>query len=209
MKRDPPDPIAECSTLVEILRWRALQQPERLAYTYLVDGEAEGDVLTYAALDCQARSIGAVLQSYRASGERALLLYPAGLEFIAAFFGCLYAGVIAVPLPPPNPAQPQRTLPRLRGIISDAQPSVVLTTSAILSQSQGIFPQARELQKMRWLATDTVTGSLAQEWRDPAATSDTLALLQYTSGSTAEPKGVVISHTKLLHHLAYINRKIA
>ena len=117
MNKDFTDPIAKFSTLVEILRWRALQQPEQRTYTYLVDGEAEGDHLTYAALDCQARSIGALLQSYRASGERALLLYPAGLEFIAAFFGCLYAGVIAVPLPPPNLAQPQRTLPRLRAII--------------------------------------------------------------------------------------------
>src|ERR1700687_2046354 len=113
----------------------------------------EGDHLTYAALDCQARSIGALLQSYRARGERALLLYPAGLEFIAAFFGCLYAGVIAVPLPPPN----QRTLPRLRAILSDAQSSVVLTTSAILSSTEGLFMQAPELHKMRWLATDKVT----------------------------------------------------
>lgn len=209
MKKDLTDPIVEFSTLVEILRWRALQQPEQRTYIYLVDGEAEGDDLTYAALDCQARSIGALLQSYRASGERALLLYPAGLEFIAAFFGCLYAGVIAVPMPPPNPAQPQRSLPRLRAILSDAQPSVVLTTSTILSNTEGLFTQAPELQKMRWLATDKVTGSLAQEWRDPAVTSNTLALLQYTSGSTAEPKGVVITHGNLLHNSAYINRVFA
>ena len=208
VKQDFVDPIVEFSTLVEVLRWRALQQPEQRTYTYLLDGETEGDHLTYAALDCQARSIGALLQSYRASGERALLLYPAGLEFIAAFFGCLYAGVIAVPLPPPNPAQPQRTLPRLRAIISDAQPSVVLTTSAILSKIERLFTQAPELQTMRWLATDKVTGSLAQEWRDPAVSGNTLALLQYTSGSTAEPKGVMISHGNLLHNSAYISRAL-
>jgi acyl-CoA synthetase (AMP-forming)/AMP-acid ligase II len=203
------EPIAEFSTLVEILRWRALQQPEQRNYTFLVDGEAEGDHLTSSALDCQARSIGALLQTYQASGERALLLYPAGLEFISAFFGCLYAGVIAVPLPPPNLNQPQRTLPRLRGIVNEAQPSVALTTAAILSDIESLFTQAPELRKLRWLATDTVADSLAHEWRDPAVTRNTLALLQYTSGSTAEPKGVMISHGNLLHNSAYINRLFA
>ena len=120
------NPIVESSTLVEVLRWRALQQPEHRAYTYLIDGEIEGAYLTYAQLDCQARAIGALLQSYSASGERALLLYPAGLEFIPAFFGCLYAGVVAVPLPPPNMTQPQRTLARLRAITDDAQPVLAL-----------------------------------------------------------------------------------
>ena len=130
----PTRTTAKASTLVELLRWRALQQPEQRMYTYLVDGEIEGANLNFAALDRQARALGALLQSYRASGERALLLYPAGLEFIPAFYGCLYARVIAVPLPPPNMAQPQRTLPRLRTIANDAQPTLALTTSSIFSK---------------------------------------------------------------------------
>jgi acyl-CoA synthetase (AMP-forming)/AMP-acid ligase II len=206
MKRDFPEPVAEFSTLVEILRWRALQQPEQRTHVFLPDGEAEGDHLTHATLDCKARSIAALLQSHRAGGERALLLYPAGLEFIAAFFGCLYAGVIAVPLPAPNLAQPHRSTPRLRAIISDAQPAVVLTDPAILSDTKGLFALAPELEKLHWLATDKIAATLAQEWRDSAVTSNTLALLQYTSGSTAEPKGVMITHGNLLHNSAYISR---
>ena len=196
----------KASTLVELLRGRALRQPEQRIYTYLVDGEIEGVNLSLAELDWQARAIGALLQSYRASGERALLLYPAGLEFIPAFFGCLYAGVVAVPLPPPNMTQPQRTLARLRAITDDAQPVLALTTSSILSKLEGLFAQAPELQTMRWLATDKDVGSAAQDWRNPQATSNTLALLQYTSGSTAVPRGVMVSHGNLLENSAHISQ---
>jgi len=203
------EPAGGATTLVEVLRWRALQQPEQRTHTYLIDGEAEGDHLTHATLDCQARGIGALLASYRAAGERALLLYPAGLEFISAFFGCLYAGVIAVPLPAPNLTHPQRTIPRLRAIINDAQPSVVLTTSAILADTGDLFAQAPELQNIRWVPTDMVAGDLAEEWQDPGVTGNTLALLQYTSGSTAEPKGVMISHGNLIHNSVYISRLFA
>jgi acyl-CoA synthetase (AMP-forming)/AMP-acid ligase II len=209
IKTDSTDPIAEYSTLVDILLWRAIRQPEQRIFTFLLDGEEEADHLTHAVLDERARSIAAQLQSHRAAGERALLLYPAGLEFIAAFFGCLYSGVIAVPLPSPNLTQPQRSLPRLRAIIKDCQPSLVLTTSAILANAGELFKQAPELRKMRWLATDEVSSGRAVEWRDPGVTRTTLALLQYTSGSTAEPKGVMISHGNLLHNSAYIHRLFA
>ena len=197
---------ATARTLVELLRWRALQQPEQRIYTYLADGEMEGAHLTHEALDLQARAVGALLQSHGASGERALLLYPAGLEFIPAFFGCLYAGVIAVPLPPPTMAQPQRTLPRLRTIADDARPILALTTASILSKVESLFTQAPELGTLRWLATDEVILSASQQWRDPAATANTVALLQYTSGSTAVPRGVMVSHENLLQNSAYISQ---
>jgi acyl-CoA synthetase (AMP-forming)/AMP-acid ligase II len=195
---------AKLLSLVELLRLRAREQPAHRIYTYLIDGETEGAHLTYEALDRNARAIAALLQSYNASGERALLLYPAGLEFISAFFGCLYAGVTAVPLPPPNTAQPQRALARFRSIANDAQPTVVLTTSSILAKIEGLFTRAPGLRTLRWIATDQTASILADEWRDPAATPDTLALIQYTSGSTAIPRGVIVSHGNLLENSAHI-----
>jgi acyl-CoA synthetase (AMP-forming)/AMP-acid ligase II len=204
MNRTAVSRTGEASNLVELLRGRVLQQPEHQIFTYLADGEIEGASLTFSALDWQARAIGALLQSYRASGERALLLYPAGLEFISAFFGCLYSGVVAVPLPPPNMAQPQRTLPRLRAIANDARAKLALTTSSILSKIENLFAQAPELQSMSWLATDKVVSGAGQDWRNPGATSNTLALLQYTSGSTTAPRGVMVSHGNLLENSAHI-----
>src|SRR6476619_4138148 len=129
------------ATLVDLLRWRAAHQPDRHAYTFLQDGEAEAVDLTYRELDRRARAIGALLQSLGVAGERALLLYPPGLDYIAAFFGCLYAGVVAVPAYPPNPARLERTLPRLRAIALDAQTCVALTTSPIMSIAASLSAQ--------------------------------------------------------------------
>jgi len=194
------------SNLVELLRGRAFEEPEHRIYTYLADGEAEGAHLTYQALDLQARAIAALLQSYKAKGERALLVYPAGLEFIAAFFGCLYADVVAVPLPPPNMVQPQRTLPKFRTIANDAQPTVVLTTSSVLSKVEGLFTEDPGLRALRWLATDKIECGMADLWQDPKPNPGTLALIQYTSGSTAIPRGVMVSHENLLENCAHISR---
>lgn len=209
--RSPADRIiirenGEASTLVELLRRRALQNPQQESYTYLIDGETAGPRLTLAALERQARALGAVLQSFSMSGERALLLYPAGLEFITAFFGCLYAGVIAVPMPPPNTAQPQRSIPRLRTIAADARPRLVLTTSSILAKIEGLLARAPELRGLRWMATDTVASDAVQEWKEPEITRETIALLQYTSGSTAAPRGVMASHGNLIENSANISR---
>src|SRR5215472_5558488 len=143
--RKPSMEKAESSTLVEVLRWRALHQPDRLAYTFLLDGETEEVHLTYAELDQRARAIGALLQGLGTYGERALLLYPPGLEFIAGFFGCLYAGVVAVPVYPPHPARFDRTLPRFLAIARDAQAVAVLTSSELLPVAESLFPQTPHL----------------------------------------------------------------
>ncbi|MEW6737400.1 MAG: condensation domain-containing protein, partial [Acidobacteriota bacterium] len=179
---------------------RAETQPEQLAYIFLQDGEKEERRLTYHELDRQARAIAALLQSYHARGERALLLYPPGLEFIAAFFGCLYSGVIAVPVYPPDPARLNRTLPRLMAIANDAKPIIALTTSEILSLVEYLFSGESEVQAIRWLATDNIELALAEQWQRPEIDISTLAFLQYTSGSTALPKGVMISHGNLMQN---------
>lgn len=190
------------SNLVELLRHRARCQAEDVAFTYLVDGEDEQLHLGYRELDRQARAIGAWLESLGLAGERALLLYPAGLEFIAAFFGCLYAGVVAVPVYPPRR---NRSLARIQAIADDAEAKVALTTDLVLSRVEPLIDETPHLKELTWLATSHVPEGMDEQWKMPDVHGDTLAFLQYTSGSTGTPKGVVLNHANLVHNSALIS----
>ena len=192
-------------TLLELIEARAHSLGDRTLYTFLEDGGDDAP-LSYAGLDLRARRIGAALQALAQAGERAVLLYPPGLEYVAGFFGCLYGGLIAVPAYPPDPTRLDRTLPRLRAIIRDARATVVLTTAFILEMGEGLFEGAPELAALRWVATDALPEGTEAEWRRPSPTRDTLAFLQYTSGSTGDPKGVLLSNENLLHNLGLISQ---
>jgi 8-amino-7-oxononanoate synthase/acyl carrier protein len=199
------DPSAGPTTLVDLLRLRAECQGDDRAYTFLVDGESEEVYLTYRELDRQARAIGAWLESQDLKGQRALLLYPPGLDFVATFFGCQYAEVIAVPAYPPRM---NRAPSRIQAIAADAGATVALTTDAVLERVRPLIDQTSDLKDLRWLSTDrTVHGAdqgYERQWQRPKITGDTLAFLQYTSGSTGTPKGVMLSHSNLLHNSALI-----
>src|SRR4051794_16734344 len=185
----------QVSNLIDLLQQRVQQQPRQIAYTFLIDGEDQEVSLTYEQLDQRASAIAAWLQYLHATGERVLLLYPPGLEYITAFWGCLYAGAIAVPAYPPRQ---NRSLNRLQSIAEDAESTLALTTSALLAKTDALAVQCPDLKNLRWLATETVSDDVAQHWRRPAIGSDDLAFLQYTSGSTSTPKGVMVTHGNLL-----------
>src|SRR3954468_23022283 len=142
-------------TLAGLLRARAAERPGQVAVTFLADGEAEGGSLTYGELDRRAAGVAAALAASVPPGERALLLYPPGLDFIVAFFGCLYAGVVAVPAYPPRPND--RSQSRLRAIARDATPLAAMTTGSILAgavEPRGLLAVAPELAGLRWIPTD-------------------------------------------------------
>ncbi|WP_375501071.1 amino acid adenylation domain-containing protein [uncultured Nostoc sp.] len=185
------------STFVDLLRLRSSTQPNRDAFTFLLDGETEQTTLTYQELDRRSRRIAAQLQALGLTGERALLLYPAGLDFLVAFFGCLYAGVVAVTAYPPRN---ERNTPRIKAISIDAQAAIALTTTEILPTVRSLMSQKTDLESLQWLTTDNLALGIEDAWQEPSIDRDTLAFLQYTSGSTGTPKGVMISHGNLLHN---------
>src|SRR5579864_3343160 len=197
------DPLADSCTLIDVLQRWALLQAEQCVYTFLGDRAREEARLTYGELDRRARALGARLQQLGLAGERALLLYPPGLEFIVAFFGCLYAGAVAVPA---NMPRPNRPMNRFQSIVADAAPKAVLTTTTSLADKEGWTAGVPELRGIHWLETDCAAVDAATAWRDPGASRETLAFLQYTSGSTAASKGVMLSHGNLLHNSALIHR---
>jgi acyl transferase domain-containing protein/acyl-CoA synthetase (AMP-forming)/AMP-acid ligase II/surfactin synthase thioesterase subunit len=193
------------NNLVEVVRNRVLHQGGDLIYTFLLDGEEEEFKVTYADLDARARRVAALLQQHTRPGDRVLLLYPSAVvDYVAAFIGCLYAGCIAVPAYPPDPTRLGRTLPRLQAVVADSQSSVVLTTSFILGMTPGMLEGTPDLAALRWLATDELEPSLADSWRPVDVARDEVCFLQYTSGSTSSPKGVMVTHGNILDNVRMI-----
>lgn len=199
----------EPNSLVDILKWRAIHEPYRLAYRYLKDGENDEVTTTYSELDRHTRCIAAKLQALSKQGERAILLFPPGLDFVAAYFAGLYAGVIVIPAYPPHPARLEKTLETTLRIIADAEPTSVLLTSSLL-ESINSKPSIKEkFETIKFLVTDTEEiFNWDKQWLQPKINKDDIAFIQYTSGSTSTPKGVIISHGNLLNNLERIEKSM-
>ena len=188
-------------TFVALLRDRASQRAVDPALGFLTLGDGEGTWLSFQDLDTQSRAIAAQLQSCGCSGQRAPLLYPPGLEFVSALLGCFYAGVVAVPMHLPSP---RRQPTRLEAVAADCGASMVLTTAALLPELAARFEQHPVLGPLAKVATETIDPAGATAWQAPDIGPDTVACLQYTSGSTSLPKGVVLSHANLLFNSGLI-----
>ena len=177
---------------------RALSESDRPLYTFLREGGEGTARLTAGDLDRRARGVAAALGEVCAPGDRALLLFPAGLDFIAAFFGCLYAGVIAVPAYPPHP---RRGHERLRAIARGSRPAVVLTSAESLSAVESAAARIPEIAAVPRRVCDSLAGiGPAEGAPDFEPAPETPAFLQYTSGSTGTPKGVIVTHGNLAHN---------
>jgi acyl-CoA synthetase (AMP-forming)/AMP-acid ligase II len=194
--RDGLDTSSE--TLAAVLQRRAHANARGVAYSFLRDGERDAVDLTYGELDRGARAIAALLLDRWREGERALLVYPPGLELIEAFFGCLYAGIIAVPVFPPDPLRPEVSAARLAATAEDAGAACVLTTAGLAVAMRALAERTGGIGGRPWISTDAVDRGAGTAWAPRPSPPHGLAMLQYTSGSTGRPKGVMVTHANLL-----------
>ena len=183
---------------VEILQKRAQETPDRLSHLLLGATEQENQSLTYSQLDAAVRGMAAYLQSVGEPGQRALLVYPTSLEFIIAMYACMYAGIIPIPTNPPGM---NRSAQRLQAIATDARASLVLTTpeyQAIFLSEAAQFP---DFARLTWVTRESIQGGGSHSLQIPAITPASTAFMQYTSGSTNIPKGVIISYRNFSHNM--------
>ncbi len=187
-------------TLLDALERRAAVDADRHAYRFFVTGEVDSPrrTRTWQQVWSRATAVAHHLSEQGLTGQRALLLMGDGIDFIDAFFGCLLAGVVAVPVTPPDPSRLDRTLPRLRGIAGDCEATAIVTTSSIVRMAGALRDLAPDLHAMRWIVVDEIDKAEGSSWRRPEALgAASLAVLQYTSGSTGSPAGVRITHGNL------------
>ncbi|MFE2567685.1 fatty acyl-AMP ligase [Streptomyces mirabilis] len=198
-------------SLVDLLTTHASQQPERTAYRYLVTGDCDGEIqdISYGRLARRSRAVAAWLQERGLAGSRALLLYPPGLEFISGYLGCLSAGVVAVPgVPPQGRSRNHRALTRMKRLIADADAKVILGGREVLATLAAQAEHLPELDGITCVATEDIPDDAADSWREPDLTADSVAFLQYTSGSTSAPRGVMVTHGNLLDNQRAITERM-
>jgi acyl-CoA synthetase (AMP-forming)/AMP-acid ligase II len=189
--------------IVQILNLRAAVEPDKLAFSFLEDRTLNGTAFTYADIDKRARIIAAELLMRHMEGERAVLLFQPGPDYIQAILGCWYAGVTAVPVFAPRL---NTSYERVKTIVANSAAAVMLSTANVVASLESDEWKDLRDSTLITIATDMLDEALAEQWKMPVINENTLAVLQYTSGSTGMPKGVRLQHKHLITNSEMISR---
>ena len=196
------DPIAQSSkTYVEVIKKRTIADPDHVVFRFLENGVDESETLTYRQLEIRSKAVGAVMQSHGKKGDRVLLLFPAGLQYVASLFACFYSGMVAVPAYPPRR---NRNLNRVLSIVQDAGAQMALVTRQVYDDIERNFAELPLLREIHWIVYEDIDDTEAKNWKKTEILPEDVAIIQYTSGSTGNPKGVMLSQLNLLYNSEYI-----
>ena len=207
--KDYNDPVVQnCTTYTEVIKKRTESIPDHVVFRFLSDGVNENESFTYQQLETRAKAIAASMQKAGLKGDKVLLLFQPGLPYIASLFACFYAGFVAIPAYPPRR---NRGIDRIHTIISDSQAQICIVSRQVYDniQSQKINRKKDELlEQLKWIIYEDVADSNAMEFSNTSISPDDVALLQYTSGSTGNPKGVLVTQLNLLYNSEYIRQSM-
>ena len=198
------DPVVQqCTTYIEVIKNRTIEKPSHVVFRFLSDGVNENESFTYQQLETRSKALGASMQSIGSKGDRALLLFQPGLSYIASLYACFYSGFVAVPAYPPRR---NRGIDRIHTIIADSDAKICIVSQQVYNDIQKNLANDELLNKLSWIIYEDIPDSKASEFDEIEILPNDLALLQYTSGSTGNPKGVMITQLNLLYNSEYIRR---
>lgn len=198
---NPTIPNSNYSSMIDLLSHKAMIHPEKVVYTFLSNDNQDETDITYQELHMYAQQIAAYLQHLGLEGQRALLMYPSGIDYVKAFLGCIYANVTPVPVYPPGLS---RNMERLKAIMDDSATNIILTTTQLHSKISFHFSDELSNMNLKWIPIADIFHDYRDQWSQPKVDKESLAFLQYTSGSTSSPKGVMVTHGNILHNEAMI-----
>ncbi|MFZ6874495.1 amino acid adenylation domain-containing protein [Undibacterium sp. Di27W] len=214
MTNTPAISLSQHPTLVDWIEHHAQHQPDAEALCFIGQRSDSTDTsddvrLTYAALSERVRRCAVSLQACTNPGDSALILFPSGIDYVVALLACFYAGVTGVPVNLPGAARVKRVLPKLGDITRDCSPALIISNQQVTEASGSDLQAFANEHGLRLLQLEDMQGENSQTWQRPVLNGAALAFLQYTSGSTGQPKGVINRHGPLLHNLEFLGRLTA